>query len=486
MPQNNYTSREGLRLVYKAKFPDGYSYIGTTDDYERRVADHLFNDKKSEVYNHKRHTGLIPKFSILHDYTSIEESDRLEFEYSIKCACEGEILLNKQRPGGFGGLKKKAIDNNESCSSVVDDSDSIKQTPFVSTENSILPYKIESESSDRDVIYDILLALCIRAQKEEVPFLYVNVKYLPEQSKYFSQHSTNFYRFEEFQFSGFRCLIYFDIYKRITKFECCDFEENIKKLPFCCKYVDKISFSQYCDNLYSKCYVFKNAKLIKSFCSQEEIRKKINKAASDALINHDSTNEFRTSLKLEDAGYDTSCPFSRLDYAIYLTRYVGDLFTPHFECNVDQELNLTYFGIRFCYNAYSLATVSFSYLDSINHEDQFSHATNIIDTRIHKDYHDFDTFPMKFEFCPIDLGIDNIDTLRAFMRCFYVAHGIAWDTGEPDSTYCHIDNFNGSNLKDCIFVVEIQGNQFLRWYNLETHQLDKSNSWLEKELSKST
>ena len=72
-----------IRCVYLAMFEqDGYCYIGTANDYDRRIGDHLFNDRHSEVFQHKRHTGFIPEFTMLHDYTSIEEADKLEYYYT--------------------------------------------------------------------------------------------------------------------------------------------------------------------------------------------------------------------------------------------------------------------------------------------------------------------------------------------------------------------------------------------------------------------
>lgn len=57
-----------IRCVYLAEFEaDEHCYIGTANDYERRIREHLFENRRSEVYQHKRHTGFIPKFTILHD-----------------------------------------------------------------------------------------------------------------------------------------------------------------------------------------------------------------------------------------------------------------------------------------------------------------------------------------------------------------------------------------------------------------------------------
>lgn len=97
-----------IRCVYLAMFEqDGYCYIGTANDYDRRIGDHLFNDRHSEVFQHKRHTGFIPEFTMLHDYTSIEEADKLEYYYTIEYAKLGKKILNVQKPGGYGHKEAK-------------------------------------------------------------------------------------------------------------------------------------------------------------------------------------------------------------------------------------------------------------------------------------------------------------------------------------------------------------------------------------------
>lgn len=97
------------RCVYAVEFTDGYAYIGTAKDFKERIKNHMFTDQKSEVYQHKRHTGLIPKFTMVHDYTSAEEADELEMEFTIKYAAEGWRMLNKQKPGGFVGKNKVEV-----------------------------------------------------------------------------------------------------------------------------------------------------------------------------------------------------------------------------------------------------------------------------------------------------------------------------------------------------------------------------------------
>lgn len=103
-----------IRCVYLAEFEaDEHCYIGTANDYERRIREHLFENRRSEVYQHKRHTGFIPKFTILHDYTSIEEADYLEYYYTIEYAKKGKKILNVQKPGGYGSKENKTPSPNE-------------------------------------------------------------------------------------------------------------------------------------------------------------------------------------------------------------------------------------------------------------------------------------------------------------------------------------------------------------------------------------
>ena len=85
-----------IRCVYLAMFEqDWYCYVGPANDYDRRIGDHLFNDRHSEVFQHKRHTGFIPEFTMLHDYTSIEEADKLEYYYTIEYAKLGTEVRQK-------------------------------------------------------------------------------------------------------------------------------------------------------------------------------------------------------------------------------------------------------------------------------------------------------------------------------------------------------------------------------------------------------
>lgn len=98
------------RLVYVATFSDNYAYVGTTDDFKDRLRQHLFDDKKSEVYQHKRHTGLIPTIVPVTDYMDAHEADIQEMEYTLEYASKGYKMLNAQRPGGYKGLKKKKRD----------------------------------------------------------------------------------------------------------------------------------------------------------------------------------------------------------------------------------------------------------------------------------------------------------------------------------------------------------------------------------------
>lgn len=98
-----------LRCVYVAEFSDGYAYVGTASDYKKRIGDHLFGGDKSQVFQHKRHTGLVPSFSMISDYVNAQEADRIEYEQTIHLASLGKKMLNVQRPGGYIGHRKVSV-----------------------------------------------------------------------------------------------------------------------------------------------------------------------------------------------------------------------------------------------------------------------------------------------------------------------------------------------------------------------------------------
>lgn len=108
----NTTERKNeLRCVYVAEFSDGYAYVGTASDYKQRIGEHLFGGGNSQVFQHKRHTGLVPTFSQISDYIPAKEADRMEYDKTISLASEGKKILNVMKPGGYCGLDKKKVEN---------------------------------------------------------------------------------------------------------------------------------------------------------------------------------------------------------------------------------------------------------------------------------------------------------------------------------------------------------------------------------------
>lgn len=104
---NTKERQNELRCVYVAEFSDGYAYVGTASDYKQRIGEHLFGGGNSQVFQHKRHTGLVPTFSQISDYIPATEADRMEYDKTISLASEGKKILNVVKPGGYCGLKKQ-------------------------------------------------------------------------------------------------------------------------------------------------------------------------------------------------------------------------------------------------------------------------------------------------------------------------------------------------------------------------------------------
>ena len=69
----------------------------------------------------------------------------------------------------------------------------------------------------------------------------------------------------------------------------------------------------------------------------------------------------------------------------------------------------------------------------------------------------------------------------SFMLHFYVCHGTAWDNVGGDLCICSIENYNGKNMNGYKLIIEIRGDQFLRFYDLKNHEVDDSNSFLKQQ-----
>lgn len=90
------------RCIYAALFADHTVYIGLSGNFERRVKSHL-NDPKSAVYRYINETGEKPIFTLIHDYTNVEEARRLEGLYLEDYRRAGWKPLNIAETGCLGG-----------------------------------------------------------------------------------------------------------------------------------------------------------------------------------------------------------------------------------------------------------------------------------------------------------------------------------------------------------------------------------------------
>ena len=93
------------RLVYVYTFPDGYAYVGLTDDVKRRKYEHLHKlsqKKKSPVYRHIKETGLSYEYKELTDWLDADTAAKVEDDYIKKYKADGWKMLNRMRGGGLG------------------------------------------------------------------------------------------------------------------------------------------------------------------------------------------------------------------------------------------------------------------------------------------------------------------------------------------------------------------------------------------------
>lgn len=93
------------RLVYVYTFPDGYAYVGLTDDVKRRKYEHLHKlsqKKKSPVFRHIKETGLNYEYKELTDWLDADTAAKVEDDYIKKYKADGWNMLNRMRGGGLG------------------------------------------------------------------------------------------------------------------------------------------------------------------------------------------------------------------------------------------------------------------------------------------------------------------------------------------------------------------------------------------------
>ena len=473
-----------IRCVYLAEFDaDNFCYIGTTDDYENRISQHLFEDRKSEVYRHKRHTGFLPRFSLLHDYTSIEEADRLEHYYTIEYAKLGKKILNVQRPGGYGHKENSSVTPRNLKGKINEYAESYDVTAeYEKKAFRIYKYDHKGEYSDTvKKVYDILIALCKRVCKQGGERIYIRTRDIPYSFNYDELNSYNIDSPIKSTRRPSLCIMSFVQYvndEQQSYIECSDIDDEIAEHGVLCQYDNTEDFEKSCNDIYKKCYVFIRTESVKNYIHDNI--EKINNEITKHLTNRNITAPFSKEIGIETIGYKDELECSKIDYAVMLG-LMGGLFSPFFAVYFDKNWGLSSISLCVPYNTYSIWAKRFDQYEMQDSDklSKFSKLVNRIDHFLLTEKSKITDFPKRIEILAKDLRIPDIDTLRSFMRHFYVGHGTAWDTGSPDSCICSIENYNGTNLNGCKFIIDIQGEHFFDYYDLKTHTLDNSNCYFD-------
>lgn len=462
-----------IRCVYLVMFEqDGYCYIGTTNDYDRRIGDHLFNDRHSEVFQHKRHTGFIPEFTMLHDYTSIEEANKLEYYYTIEYAKLGKKILNVQKPGGYGHKEAKVIGkitaNHVVSSNIPTDNNN---THFTSLHRTKRKSSIFIKKA-----HIILATLCKRANNEGGERIYIRQRDI---TKPFENIEMNSCVNKRLHFCSIGYVYYLGENKDMSYMICSDIDEKIADSIVSCQRDKQEQLNKIYDSVYKKCYVFKKTETIKGYLDKNlDI---IDNEITLHLLNHNITAPFNKSVEIEKFGYREDMLCSRTDYAVMLNHIQG-FCSPSFDVNFDKNWNLSCLFLSISYNSYSMWAKRYDAyeMQDVKKRARFKELVEKIDNYIYSVQDSIQDYPQRIEFYAKDLNLENIDLLRSFMRHFYVCHGTAWDINGGDSCICSVENYNGKNMNGCKFIIEIQGDQFFLFYDLEKHVLDESNSFIKQ------
>lgn len=103
------------RCIYSFEFADNYVYIGLTYNIDKRSESH-YGSLSSQVNKHIRKTNLHPKLTKLSDYIDVEQAKIKEGEYIELYRSVGWNILNSQKAGNTGGIRKITEDK---CKEVV-------------------------------------------------------------------------------------------------------------------------------------------------------------------------------------------------------------------------------------------------------------------------------------------------------------------------------------------------------------------------------
>ena len=260
---------------------------------------------------------------------------------------------------------------------------------------------------------------------------------------------------------------------------CSDIDEKIADSIVSCQRDKQEQLNKIYDSVYKKCYVFKKTETIKGYLDKNlDI---IDNEITLHLLNHNITAPFNKSVEIEKFGYREDMLCSRTDYAVMLNHIQG-FCSPSFDVNFDKNWNLSCLFLSISYNSYSMWAKRYDAyeMQDVKKRARFKELVEKIDNYIYSVQDSIQDYPQRIEFYAKDLNLENIDLLRSFMRHFYVCHGTAWDINGGDSCICSVENYNGKNMNGCKFIIEIQGDQFFLFYDLEKHVLDESNSFIKQ------
>jgi hypothetical protein len=93
------------RCIYSFEFEDNYVYIGLTYNIDKRSESH-YNNLNSQVNKHIKNTKLKPKLKKLSDYIDVDIAKIKEGEYIEFYKNNGWNILNVQKAGNTGGIRK--------------------------------------------------------------------------------------------------------------------------------------------------------------------------------------------------------------------------------------------------------------------------------------------------------------------------------------------------------------------------------------------
>ena len=107
------------RCIYAFEFSDNYVYVGLTDNFGRRIREHL-KSPDSPVFQHMKNTGLVPISINLHDYVNKIIAQQLESLYLKEYINKNWKILNKAKTGALGGkylywTKERCLEKSIEC-----------------------------------------------------------------------------------------------------------------------------------------------------------------------------------------------------------------------------------------------------------------------------------------------------------------------------------------------------------------------------------